>query len=385
MTAQTPDWASPPGAGPPIRVVHLVRSLEIGGLEKIVLDLVRCRTQDVFSTRILCLDTEGALAPRFTELGVPVDTVGGPGDALWRRVARLARTLRRVRPHVLHTHNPSPHLQGALAAWAAGVPVLVHTKHGRNYVDRPVSVMLNRFAASLSNCVVAVSEDAAQVARDIERVPAAKVRIVHNGVDVERFGYRKPRAADNSCRAVTVARLDPVKDQASLLRAVRLVVDKNPAFSLDVVGDGPSRPELESLRAALGLDGRVIFHGVQDDVEPFLADADFFVLSSLSEGIPLTLLEAMAVGLPAVATDVGGNREVVVSGETGYLVPAGSPGALADAMLKIQADMPQLQRMGLASRRRVEEHFNLRTVVAQYENVYLQCLGRSTPAPGRVG
>ena len=124
---------------------------------------------------------------------------------------------------------------------------------------------------------------------------------------------------------MTVGRLDPIKDQATLLRAVRVVCDRKPGFRLDIVGDGPSRPELESLRAELGLGEAVAFRGYQEDVRPFLSAADFFVLSSISEGISIALLEAMAAGLPAVATDVGGNREVILQGETGLLTPAGTP------------------------------------------------------------
>ncbi len=151
-------------------------------------------------------------------------------------------------------------------------------------------------------------------------------------------------------------------------------MDLQPDFTLDVVGDGPSRPELEELRVTLGLERHVRFHGFQDSVASFLAQADFFVLSSVSEGIALTLLEAMAVGLPAVATDVGGNREVVVHGQTGYLVPPGSHPALADAMLAIQS-RTVLEGMGRAARQRVEDEFALSAVVARYEAIYRECLG----------
>jgi len=199
-------------------------------------------------------------------------------------------------------------------------------------------------------------------------------------VDLDRYTFRPARPDDGCFRAVTVARLDPVKNQASMLNAVRRVVDRQPRFMLDVVGDGPSRPELETLRQSLGLEKVVRFHGFQSSVAPFLANADFFVLSSVSEGIALTLLEAMAVGLPAVATDVGGNREVVVHGETGYLVPSGSDEALAEAMLAMQSPTV-LTPMGLAARRRVETEFSLARVVERYEAIYHECLVRRGVRP----
>ena len=214
-------------------------------------------------------------------------------------------------------------------------------------------------------------------------MPSAKIRTIHNGVDLEHYAYRGPREGRTDLRAVTVARLDPVKDQATLLRAVRLIADKDPSFSIDVVGDGPSRSELETLRAELRLEHHCRFHGFQDDVRPFLAQADFFVLSSISEGIPLTLLEAMAMGLPGIATDVGGNREVIVPGETGYLIPVRSPAALAEAVLRLRAEPAGLEGLGQGSRRRVEEVFSLTAMVARYEALYLELLERRSPRGSR--
>jgi sugar transferase (PEP-CTERM/EpsH1 system associated) len=376
----TGDRATPlQGRQPPIRIVHVVTTLNIGGLEKVVLDLVRCRTQGVFSAQVVCLDAAGVLDQRFSEVGVPVETIGTAGSVP-RRILKLARRLRQLRPQVLHTHNPQAHLHGAWAGRLAHVPVVVHTKHGRAYPEQRVVAAFSRLAVAWTSRFTAVSEDAARVARDIERVPARILQVIHNGIDVERFSATGTRSTGAGRRAVTVGRLDPIKDQTTLLRAVRFVVDKMPEFQLDVVGDGPSRRELEALRATLGLADHVHFHGYREDVAPYLAAADLFVLSSISEGAPLALLEAMASSLPAVATDVGGIREVIVPGETGYLAPASSPEALGRAMLAVLADPGTLERLGRAARRRVEDRFNLRKVVAQYEHVYLQCLGRHAPS-----
>jgi glycosyltransferase involved in cell wall biosynthesis len=262
--------------------------------------------------------------------------------------------------------------------------VVIHTKHGRGVAEGHLARALSRVATAWTFRLVTVSEDAARVALDIDRVPAEKLLVIHNGIDVERFSAGGTGAGKTGGRAVTVGRLDPVKDQTTMLRAVRLVVDKVPGFRLDVVGDGPSRPELEALRSTLGLGDHVRFHGYRDEVGPYLASADFFVLSSTSEGVPLALLEAMASGLPGVATDVGGIREVIVPEKTGYLVPAQSPEALADAMLRIQSDLGNLDRMGRAARRRVEDEFSLRSVVRRYEELYLQSLRPSASAASRA-
>ncbi len=359
----------------PIRLVHVVTTLNIGGLEKVVLDLVRHRTQKAVEARVVCLDSSGVVGDGFRDIGVPVETIGTAGSVP-RRVLRLARRLRQLKPHVVHTHNPQAHIHGAWAARLAGIPAVVHTKHGRGYPEGRLSSASSRLATAWTSRFVVVSEDAARVARDIEHVPGRKVLVIHNGIDVDRYCAVGARRSASGVRAVTVGRLDPIKDQATMLRAVRLVVDHAPGFSLDVVGDGPSRAALEALRGSLDLGDHVRFHGYRAEVSPYLSEADLFILSSISEGVPLALLEAMACGLPAVTTDVGGLPEVVVPGETGWLVPPQSPDALAEAVLGIQHAPEALDRMGKAARRRVEDQFNLRKVVAQYEQVYFQSLGR---------
>jgi sugar transferase (PEP-CTERM/EpsH1 system associated) len=374
-----------PEEGPavPIRVVHVVTTLNVGGLERVVLDLVRRRRQDAFDARVVCLDASGLIADAVGSVGVPVDTIG-TGGSVPRRVLRLARRLRQLKPDVLHTHNPQAHVHGALAARLAGVPAVVHTKHGRGILEGRTPVVVTRLATAWTSRFVAVSQDAARVAMEAERVPAAKVVVIHNGIDVDRYAAPGTRPPATKGRGITVGRLDPIKDQSTMLRAVRLVVNRMPGFQLDIVGDGPSRAGLVEECAALDLGDRVNFLGYQADVAPYLAAADLFVLSSESEGVPLALLEAMASGLPAVATDVGGLREVIVPGETGRLVPARSPDELARAILDIAADPGERDRMGGAARRRVVDHFNLRTVVARYEELYLECLGRRLP-PARGG
>lgn len=370
--------AARPAPADRTRVVHLVLSLGVGGLEMMVLHLARHADRARFDTRVLCLREPGPLAAAAAAAGVEVDSLDCPGLPKARTLARLARKLRALRPHVLHTHNPSPHLFGALAAPAAGVPVVVHTKHGRNYPDSPRAVWVNRVASWLTDRVVAVSEATAAVASGRERVPGRKVCVIPNGIDVARFRPPAVRPAD-PLRVIHVARLNRIKDQPTLLRAARLVADAEPGFRLDVVGDGPERAGLEALAAALWLGPHVRFLGERHDVNDLLATAALFVLSSVSEGIPVTLLEAMAAGLPAAVTDVGGNREVVVPGETGVLVPPGDPEALGRAILAALRDPAGRARMGAAARRVIEDRFDVRHTAARYHATYLELLGGRAP------
>ena len=181
---------------------------------------------------------------------------------------------------------------------------------------------LANFAARFADRYVCVSEDTARLTA-IQGLNPSRVETVHNGIDTRRFAYRGP------CKggpAVVIARLAAEKDIATLLRATAIVVREQPAFRLTIAGDGPCMPELRQLCAELGLDGHVEFLGMVDDVAGLLARAGLYVLSSVSEGVSLTVLEAMARGLPVVATRVGGTPEVVVHRETGLLVPPCQPG-----------------------------------------------------------
>jgi sugar transferase (PEP-CTERM/EpsH1 system associated) len=360
-------------AGPPWQVVHCVHSIAMGGQEVVILSLAERTDRSLFTPRVLCLQGAGELAPRFEAAGVPVDVLQRPkdGGSLGSLVA-LRAYLREQRPAILHTHNPMPHQYGAIARLVAHVPVLVHTKHGRNQLLGTRGRWLERFAGRMTDAVVPVSLDAAKVARTIDRVPANRIHVIHNGIDVEAFAPASHRSA--GWNVVHVARLNGVKDQPTLLRAARLLLDHEPTFRLDIVGDGEEREDLERLAASLGLGDAVRFHGSQQDVRPFLYAADAFVLSSLSEGIAITLLEAMAAALPVVATDVGGNCEVVIQGETGFLVPASDPAALARALIDLLGNRERAACFGRAGRARVAAEFALARTVAAYEALYVELL-----------
>jgi glycosyltransferase involved in cell wall biosynthesis len=367
----------------PITVVHLVSTLGVGGQEMVILSLVEHMDRQRFNPVVLTLHEGGPVADRIRALGIPVETVGEPGLTGLPLVRRLAARLKFHQTDVLHTHNPAPHQHGAAARVLAGVPVLIHTKHGRNYLPTRARRWAEQMAGRFSDLVVAVSADSAEVARSIDRVAKDKLRVIHNGIALDAMPQATIGRSGRPPRAVHVARLNRIKDQPTLLRAARMVADRLPGFTLDIVGDGPMGTVVRPLATELGLGDVVRFHGMKDDVRPFLADADVFVLSSLSEGISITLLEAMAAGLPVVATDVGGNREVVRHGETGTLVPVGDADALATEMCTLLTDPDLSRRMGAAGRARVDADFNVDRTVTAYQDAYLELLGRRFPA-GRL-
>jgi glycosyltransferase involved in cell wall biosynthesis len=254
----------------------------------------------------------------------------------------------------------------------------VHTRHGRDvHATRRQVAMFRQLAKGLDR-LVCVSEEVAALSR-LQGVASPRLRTILNGIDLDRFGFIGPGPAGP---AVTVARLSPEKDVANLVRAAAMA----PGLRIEVAGGGPCREELDRLAVELGVADRITFLGELRDVPAVLRRASMFVLPSRSEGIPLTVLEAMACGLPVVATRVGGLPEVVDDGVTGMLVPPADPAALAAAMRAIRDDPRYGDQLGLAGRRRVEEYFSVRRMVAQYEQLYREELdsGRRPGVDGEM-
>ncbi len=365
-------------------VAHVVHSLDVGGLENGVVNLVNTAGLR-FRHVIVCMTTAGPLRDRL-DPGVEVVTVGKrPGQDL-AAVVRLIRLLRAVRPAIVHSRNWAA-LDAVPSARLAGVRVIVHGEHGREATDpEGRSERRNRIRRLIHPLVsqfVTVSRDLERWLIEDVRLPDRKVTAIPNGVDVTRFGCPDRRAArrslglpDDSLVLGTVGRLDPVKDQAGLLRAFADLLPAHPEAWLIVAGNGPCRENLHGLAASLRISERVRFLGERPDVPVVLAAMNLFVLPSIAEGMSNTLLEAMASGLPVVATRVGGNPELIEEGVNGRLVPAQDSGALTAAIAGYLDD-PHLRALhGKASRERVASSFSLERMTEAYVNLYGRLLAR---------
>jgi glycosyltransferase involved in cell wall biosynthesis len=362
----------------PLRVAHVSLGLDMGGQEKLLLEFARHADRPRFALRFVSLSTRGVLAEDLESCGWPVAALEEPPGLRPGLVLRLAGLFRRWKADVVHTHDDRPLIYGVPAARLARVPCVIHTRHGQSFWITLRQTALVNFAASLTDRFVCVSEDSARLTVR-HGVSAEKVGSIWNGIDVSRFAYAGPNPQGP---VVTVARLSPEKDVGNLIRAAALVAQEDTGFRLVIAGDGVCLPALKQTAEELGLGEQVRFLGQVRDIPALLGTASLFVLPSLSEGVSLTLLEAMARGLPVVATCVGGNPEVVVHEETGLLVPARDPAALAQAVLRLRRDPDGCRRLGLAGRRRVESLFDIRRMVARYEALYLEN-GRSPNGKGK--
>ncbi len=340
--------------------------LTTGGMERLLVDFARHHDTRAVRAHFVALGEVGTPGREIEELGCVVVCRPRPASRffVWR-LLDLARLLRQLKADVVHTHNAAPQFWGTLAARMAGVRAVVHTRHGYDMgnLPKPVVGALLRMA----NRVVCVSDSLRVDLLQQYRLAEGRVIRIWNGVDTERYAWAGPRLEPI---ALAVSRLAAVKDHRTMIRATQLILRDLPGFKLRLVGDGPERPALEAFVKSLALGDSVEFLGERNDVAEQLEEAGVFISSSLSEGLSLTLLEAMAAGIPVLATRVGGNAEIVDEGRTGRLVPAGNPQALAEAFVGLWKERDRWRAMGVAARDRVLSRFEVRSMVRQYERLY---------------
>jgi len=368
-----------------MRIVQFVNNLDMGGLERLAVDLALCQRADGHQATIYCLTHPGRLAEEATGMGISIRSFGKGSGPQLGTVLNIAKQLRIDRPDVLHTHNHLVHHYGVVAGWLAGVPVIVNTRHRAEFriVNNPggsqtttespdkKSDLIFRATLPWVGSVVLISEATRQFFVKYRGIPAAKAKVILNGAHLERFldVPAHPGAAFPRVRFGIAARLVPEKDHFTLLRAFADVVNQVPEAELQIAGDGPLRARLEGFTKELNLASRVTFLGALPHTAQFLSQLDIFVLSSLNEGLPLSLLEAMAAGLPVVATRAGGTEEAAIDGQNAYLADPGDSKGLAQAMIRMARE-PDLARMGAAGRQIVQDRFRIEQTWHEYHKLF---------------
>lgn len=370
-------------ASAPLAVEMVLPSLETGGMETMTAALAQALAARGHRVGITCLEREGELAEGLRRAGIPVALVPCPGTAPILRPHPGLRTHFAARaPDVVHAHN-GVWAKAALAARAAGVTAVMHTAHGFSLGEPWFGDALRWWAGLRTDMVVAVSAPLREHLIRKARIPASRVATVINGIDTIRFA---PTGKSGILREALgigpdtpligcVARLDPIKNHALLLEAMALLAHQVPDICLALVGDGPLRETLREQAEALGLGNRVLLAGTLADTAPAYRDLDVFVLPSVSEGTSISILEAMASGIPVVATAVGGTPRLLDGGACGTLVPSRDAGAMAEAIQSLLTDRSARARMAQSARERVLEEFGHAAMVRAYEKLYRQVVG----------
>ena len=376
---QTSPSASKPAVDRPLRVMQLILGLQVGGLESMVVKLAKSLDPQRFSSLVCCIDQTGPLAVELEQADIEVVLLQrGQAGTDWGYPRRLARLLKQQHVDVLHLHNPTALFYGAPAARLAGVRPVIYTEHGRDYSNSWKSRVTNRVLTRMVDRVVVLHERARDYMHRYEGAPLKRITKIYNGITDPgvpdpgtRPRVRKSLSLGPDIAAIgIVARLDPIKNLPVLIDAMQQLHRQHPQARLLIIGDGPLREALTRQVATNGLDPVVQFLGTRHDVPDLLSALDLLVLPSSSEGLSMTLIEGSAAGLPLVASDVGGNNELVEDGVNGLLVKPGDSRALATALQQLVGDPVMSQRMGAVSRQRYQQHFDIDAMLTSYQSLY---------------
>jgi glycosyltransferase involved in cell wall biosynthesis len=377
-----------------VKALFLCQSLNVGGAEELILGASRALPEVGVEAEVVALTRRGPIADEIEAAGVPLHLVAGqPGPRDPAAFVRLVRLLRREQPDVVHTFLIVAGIYGRLAAFAAGVPLVLAAEQNV-YTRKPRRhALMERALALRTYRVVACCDVVGRYYRQQVGVPASKVEVIYNAV---RFG-RPPQPTDRETARFalrlppetlvlgTLGRLTEQKGQRTLLQAVATLAGDLPDLVLFLAGTGPLRDALEAEATRLGIADRVRFLGVRRDRATLYAAMDIFVLPSRWEGLSLALVEAMGAGSAVVATDVGGNPEVVRDGRTGLLVPPADAGALAAAIGKLAGDPALRWSLGTAAAADARDRFSIDQHVAQLAALYRRGLGERVRRPALSG
>ena len=367
-------------------ILHVMYRFDTGGLENGVVNLINHMPPEAYRHAVLALTEVTDFSRRITRTDVEfVSLRKPPGHGVWQ-YPKLFKLFRQMRPHIVHSRNLAA-LEVQVPAWAAGVPVRIHGEHGRDVGDLDGSnVTYQRMRRAYKPFVhhyIALSRDLSDYLTQKVHVPPSKMTQAYNGVDTDRFcpapdGTQTiagcPFDPARHWLIGTVGRMQTVKDQTLLAKAFVAALQLEPALKerlrLVMVGEGPLRAQAQAILEAASVAHLAWLPGERSDVPDIMRGLHAFALPSLAEGISNTILEAMASGLPIVATAVGGNAELVQQPETGFIVPAADADAMAQKLVKLANDPESACKMGLAGRRRVLDQFSMRAMVATYQGVY---------------
>ena len=381
LTDRLATAGSHPAPKTPVRIALVITDLDVGGAERALVNLATRLDRGRWSPVVIALSEEGRLAELLRRSGIPCECLGCNRRRPMQVVVRLARSLRTYRPELVQSFLFHANLATRLAAPWAGRPWVVGGLRVAEH-QRRLHRLLDRLTISLSAGSVCVSHGVLRFSREIGGLDGRRLMVIPNGIDPEPFDSacavpRQNLGIPEQCHlALAIGRIDVQKGLVDLLAAAERIIGRCPWWHLALVGDGPCRTWLvNQLRSRPSFSGRVHWLGPRDDVPALLKTADVLVLASLWEGMPNVVLEAMAASRPVVATAVEGTEELVIPGQTGWLVPPRDPEALSTALLEAASTPDLCGSFGYRGRVRVGSEFSIDQTVVSYERLWAGLLG----------
>jgi glycosyltransferase involved in cell wall biosynthesis len=360
-----------------MKIAHVIDSMEVGGAETLVAQMCQLQRELGHDPQVYAIANLGALGKKMQAEGFRVEA--NIGSHLADSSLGFLRLFRGFRPDVVHLHNPTPTIYAAPAARLASVSSVISTRH--SLVGPPRNQTMERkyaMAARFCDWVVGICDATVNNVKDAGSAPPKKILRIYNGTVAVNAESEDRWPAKSGFTLLFVGRLEEVKNLPFLLTALRDAIAENPGVQLWIVGDGTQRGHLEQLSQELGLSSNVTFWGQQLDVARFFSAADVFVMSSVSEGLPMSLLQSFSIGLPAIVTDVGGMAEVVRFANAGATVPVTDSGAMKTAILDLAGHAREREQFSANAKAAFQSHFTLRAMVDAYMNLY-----RDTPRARR--
>ena len=378
-----------------IHILQVVHSLVIGGTERVVCDLVRAFNNDGFLTSVCCIDELGEFGADLRSEGYRVHVLNRRPGIDFNLILELRKLYSLENIDLVHAHQYTPYFYSASASLLRSfLPKVILTEHGRHYPDKMhfKRAIFNQLLRLSTAVYTGVSEFTRQSLVKYEKMPASEIEVIYNGIwlnglvknhcqtgftGFDDYIYRKKLRESFGLEKddffiLSIGRMDPIKDFETLIRAFNLIITDSPDAKLWIAGGGNQSyyNKLKALIKSFNLEDRALLLGTRRDVYDLLIACDIFVLSSVTEAASMTILEAMAACKPVIATETGGNPELVIQGKTGILVPVGNKTALAKALLQLLKNPELRSRMGQAGRQRLEKHFTMECILPWYRMLY---------------
>jgi glycosyltransferase involved in cell wall biosynthesis len=365
-----------------IKVLHIIQSLEIGGAERLVFDIINSMEGNLCHSEVCCLDSVGILGKRLVSADISVTCMDRRQGIDWRLIWNLRKFLKNRSVDIIHAHQYTAFFYAAIANGLQGKLPLIYTEHGRFYPEKTnyKRFAFDPFLARLASALVSISEATKRAMVEFDNFPEKRIRVIYNGTKFRnRAVNRKDKRESLNISTkdfliATAARLDPIKNLIMMVQAMKTVVREAPECKLVIMGNGPEYRKLDLKINDEGLTDSVYLLGYRDDVEDIFLASDLFLLSSFSEGTSMTLLEAMNAALPAVVTNVGGNPEIIEDGETGFLVESDDALGMAEKILFFYRNRDIAINFGKAGQKRVRERFSFDRMIKEYEELYIRCV-----------
>lgn len=365
-----------------IEVINIIPSLNIGGREKVVIDMINNFNSDEFALSLCCLKGQGPMLEFLRPDKAKLHFLNKKKGLDYNLYLKIRNFLKEKKPVIVHTHNPGAFVYGSIGAKLANIPIIVNTEHGYGYKISIKKKFVEKYLMKKIDKTITVSDDLRNKLSKNKEWARSKIVTIHNGINLQNFDSLLSKYALREALGFNkdeilignVARLALVKDHSTLINAFEIISKKFVNSKLIIVGEGELRGELEKKTRELCLNSRVYFLGERKDIKELLSIFDIFILSSLSEGISITLLEAMASEKPVIATNVGGNPEIVINEKTGILIPPLRPKSLSEAMEKLIVDKNFALRMGRAAREHARANFDIKIMSEKIKKLYEELL-----------